>query len=312
VVYLAFGSHADQLPYHGWILGYDASSLKQVSAFCTTPNGSAGSIWQAGHGIAADEQGNLYAAAANGDWDGVANWGETFMRLSTQNGLSVADWFTPADWANMNEYDDEVGNSAPVLVPGTDLVVGGGKLGHLYLMRRSQMGHLAADNAQVVQTFQAVGFGIFGRALWNRAAGPVLFVSGWGESLKAFTLFNGLFDTTPSSQTAQAFANPYVGMAVSGDGASDDSAILWATTADALGEAPGTLHAFAAADLSQELWNSDLNPARDSLGAFAKFAIPTVANGRVYVPTFSNQLVVYGHLRQNLPSLLPIRHRVTQ
>lgn len=311
VVYLAFGSHADELPYHGWILGYDAASLKQVSAFCATPNGSAGSIWQAGHGIAADDQGNLYATAANGDWDGVANWGETFMKLSTQNGLSVADWFTPATWSNLNDYDAEVGNSGPVLVPGTDLVVGGGKLGNLYLMRRSQMGHMTVGNTQVLQTFQAVGFGIFGRALWNQTSGPVLFVSGWGETLKAFTMSNGLFDTTPSSQTARAFANPYVGMAVSGDGVSDDSAILWATTANAMGDTPGTLRAFAATDLSQELWDSDLNAARDSLGTLAKFAIPTVADGRVYVPTFSNQLAVYGHLRQDQVSRQPIRPRIT-
>jgi hypothetical protein len=34
----------------------------------------------------------------------------------------------------------------------------------------------------------------------------------------------------------------------------------------------------------------------DALGTFAKFATPTVAGGKVYVPTFSNAVAVYGLL----------------
>ena len=298
VVYLAFGSHGDMDPYHGWILGYDASSLKQVSVFNTTPNGMEGSFWQAGHGIAADDQGNLYAIAANGDYDGVSNWGESFMKLTTQNGMSVTDWFTPYNWANMNQYDAEVGNAGPILVPGTDLLIGGGKLGYVYLLNRSQMGHETNGDTGAVQSFQVVSFGMFGRALWNRASGPVFYVSGWADPVYAYQLSNGQFVETPLSQTSQSYAQPYLGMAISGDGVNDSNTILWVTTADQTGQpVPGTLRAFDANDLSVELWNSDVNAARDSLGTFAKFAIPTVANGKVYVPTFSNQLDVYGLLR---------------
>jgi hypothetical protein len=60
--------------------------------------------------------------------------------------------------------------------------------------------------------------------------------------------------------------------------------------------AAGTLHAFDALNVSQELWNSDMQARRDTLGSFTKFANPTVANGKVYVPTASNQVVVYGLL----------------
>ena len=298
VVYIASGSHGDLLPYHGWILGYDASSLKQVSVFNTTPNGLEGSVWQAGHGIAADDQGNLYAIAANGDYDGASNWGESFMKLTTQNGMSVTDWFTPDSWANLNQYDAEVGNAGPVLVPGTNLLIGGGKLGNVYLLDRSQMGHEVSGNTGAVQTFQMVSFGMFGRALWNRASGPIFYVSGWGDPVYAYQLSGGKFVETPLSQTARAYAQPYVGMAISGDGVNDRNTILWVTTSDIVDQpVPGTLHAFDASDLSTELWNSNVNASRDSLGSFAKFAIPTVANGKVYVPTFSNQLVVYGLLR---------------
>ena len=60
----------------------------------------------------------------------------------------------------------------------------------------------------------------------------------------------------------------------------------------------GTLHAFDAADLSRELWNSKQNAARDDFGNLAKFNTPVVANGKVYIATFSNQVAVYGLLRK--------------
>jgi hypothetical protein len=312
-VYIAFGSHGDALPYHGWLLGYDASSLKLVSVFNTTPDGAGGSIWQAGHGIAVDDQGNLYPAAVNGDYNGISNWGETFLKLDPRNGLAVADWFTPDTWENMNQFDAEVGNSGPLLVPGTDLLVGGGKLGSIYLLKRSQMGHSLAGNTGAVQVLPVVNFGIFSRALWNRSGGPILYVSGWGDLLKAFRLSNGKFEATPASQTSRTFEQPYIGMAISGDGVTDDTAILWATTGDQAGQpVPGTLRAYDATNLSRELWNSDVKASRDSLGIMAKFAIPTVADGRVYVPTFSNQLAVYGLLRPRSRFTIPIIDRPTR
>ena len=59
---------------------------------------------------------------------------------------------------------------------------------------------------------------------------------------------------------------------------------------------PGILHAFNATNLGTELWNSKQNAARDDFGNFAKNPAPIVANGKVYCPTFSNKLVVYGLL----------------
>src|SRR6266436_5850546 len=60
VVYLAYASHCDWAPYHGWLLGYGATNLQQVCVFNTTPNGGEGGIWSSGMGLAADAGGNLY------------------------------------------------------------------------------------------------------------------------------------------------------------------------------------------------------------------------------------------------------------
>jgi uncharacterized protein (TIGR03437 family) len=85
-------------------------------------------------------------------------------------------------------------------------------------------------------------------------------------------------------------------MTLSADGTRPDSGILWETSGnynDA--SAPGTLRAYNASDLT-ELWSTDMNPGRDSMGPVAKFVSPTVANGRVFVATFGNTVTVYGLL----------------
>jgi hypothetical protein len=56
----------------------------------------------------------------------------------------------------------------------------------------------------------------------------------------------------------------------------------------------GVLRAFNPTNLQSELWNSERNAAHDAVGLFAKNAPPVVANGRVYLATFSNKIRVYG------------------
>src|SRR4029079_11303079 len=86
-------------------------------------------------------------------------------------------------------------------------------------------------------------------------------------------------------------------LSVSSNGSIDSTGILWASYA-ANGDAnqsirPGILRAIDATDVTKELWNSSVNP-NDNPGNYAKFNCPTIANGKVYLGTFSNQLVVYG------------------
>jgi uncharacterized protein (TIGR03437 family) len=295
VVYAAFGSHADQQPYHGWIFGYDAKDLtRQVAAFSVTPDGSAGSIWQSGRGMAADDAGYIYAVTANGDYDGLTNWGESVLKLDAA--LSVLDWFTPDNWQDLNDRDDDLGSCGPILIPGTDLLVTGSKRGAVYLLDRRNLGRLVPGNTQIPQTFQAVSFGIFSNlVLWNRPDGPILYTRGIDDFVKAFRLVNGLFSPLPQASVYGEV--PYDGLALSADGSRSGTGILWMIMEDYHAHpAPGALYAFDAEDIRRELWNSAMNPARDRLGQYAKFATPTIANGRVYVPTFSKELAVYGLL----------------
>ena len=63
----------------------------------TTPDGNAGSIWQSGRGPAADRQGNIYVVTANGDYDGIRNFSQSFVKVSAK-GSATLDSFTPSDW----------------------------------------------------------------------------------------------------------------------------------------------------------------------------------------------------------------------
>jgi uncharacterized protein (TIGR03437 family) len=301
-VYVAFGSHADQEAFHGWIFGYDASNLqRQVGVYCTTPNGEGGSIWQSGRGLTADASGNIYAVTGNGDYDGQANFGETFLKLKqSASGLTLVDWGTPNNWQTLADGDFDLGSSGAALVPNTNLVLGGDKFGTLYAVNSNSMGHLwsSAPQNSGVQAFQAVQYGgIFNLAIWDQGSTSVVYVREQGDFLKAYQIVNGTVNTSPISVSTSAADIPLDGMAVSANGAASGSGIVWEITGDhTQSPVPGTLHAFNANDLTKELWNSDMNASRDSLGVFPKFVPPTIANGKVYVPTFSNQVVAYGLL----------------
>lgn len=296
VVYIAFGSHGDMGAFHGWLFGYNAANVQQrVSVLNTAPDGYGASIWQGGRAPAADEQGNIYFMTGNGTYDGITNFGESFVKLNTTlPAPAITDWFTPDNWEKLDDLDYDLGSCGPVLT-SSGMVIGGGKEGIFYVIDRQNMGHMQAGNNQIVQAFQPIGFGIFNTAFWERSGSPVIYLRAYHDSVKAFQVINGKFETTPFSQSKFKAGLPFDGMAISANGNAPHSAILWiTTTAGNDHNGPGTLHALSATDLANELWNSDMNSSRDGLGDLAKFTSPTIANGKVYVPTFSNRLVVYG------------------
>jgi uncharacterized protein (TIGR03437 family) len=291
-IYVAFGSHSDAGDYHGWLMAYNAANLQQqIAVFNSTPNGNAGGIWQAGRAPAIDAAGNLYIVTGNGDLDGVANFSGAVIKLSGSD-LSLLDWYTPATWQYLNANDLDGGSTGALLVQGANLVLAGDKGGRLINLNSTSLGHI--ESATGVDEFLASPSTIFGLALWQTSEGTLLYEHDLDGFLKAYPVTSTAITQTPASTGTWNGDSLFQGMAVSSNGSADG--IVWETTGDhSQAGTPATLHAWNASDLTQELWNSGMNPP-DVLGSFAKFVAPLVANGRVYVPTFSNQLVIYGLL----------------
>jgi outer membrane protein assembly factor BamB len=309
VVYVTFSSHCDWGPYHGWVLGYDATTLQQRVAYNATPNGYAGGMWESGMGMAADAAGNLYVVAGNGtvgdggDPTSLVNRGESALKLVPSGStLQVASYFTPQDYQHLNDYDLDYGSVGGLLIPNSDDYVTGGKDGTLYLLNKDDMGGYQASSNHVQQVVPLTSSEMHCQAAYYKGSANE-FVYVWPETnpLNAIPFDRGsnLLDPT---KVVYGVGGPMghsgAMLTVSSDGSKDDTAILWASYAFS-GDAehdvsPGILRAFDATDVTRELWNNRQDFARDGAGAYAKFASPTVANGHVYLPTFSGQVVVYG------------------
>ncbi len=323
-VYMAFGGSVDEFApgviWNGWIFAYDATTLARKAIFCVAPNANGGGIWQAGNGLAADANGVIYSVAANGNGNpnsftadtGGQDYGNSILKLTPGvNSLTLSDYFTPFNQRYLEVNDQDVGSSGPLLIPGTNLVVTGDKIGRMYVCDRRNLGHYqTGSNSQIVQDFNAWNGHLHGGPVyWNTSnLGPLIY--GWPEHdyLKAFKVLGDTgVQTTPALRSTVSAPPGMPGgfLSISANGTTAGTGILWAAL-PYVGDAnaapppgqtgvPGVLRAFDATTL-KEIWNSELLSSRDKVGTFAKFAPPTVANGKVYVPTFSYKLDVYGLL----------------
>jgi hypothetical protein len=297
VVYIGYGSHGDQGAYHGWVLGYDATTLRQVMAFNTTPNGFGGGIWQGGGGLAADSSGTIYFGTANGTFDvnvGGTSYGDSFVKLHPSG--AVLDFFTPHDQVTLSAGNLDLGSGGLVLLPRSvgghrDLLVEASKDGTIYLVDRNAMGHYNPNNdSQIVQSLVNVfsgGTGNFSTAVYFD--GTVYFAP-INDAIKAFRVSNARLSIGPTSQTPETYGFPGGAVSISAKGTSNG--ILWAV--QRVGSSVGVLRAYDAGDLTSELYSSDRSPA-DALDVAAKFSVPVVANGKVFVGSLT-QLSVYGLL----------------
>ena len=307
-IYLGFGSHEDYSPYHGWVLSYNAATLAQTGFYCNTPNGGLGGIWMSGEGFPVDSSGNLYYLGGNGTYDGATNFGESLVKLSPA--LKQTDWFTPQNYDYLNSIDFDLASSSAMVMPGTGYLIGGGKEGKIYVVNPANMGKFqSGSDSQIIQEFQASGGHIHSSMLyWNTPNnGPILYV--WGESdyLKAFKFTNGFFQTTAVQSSTMTVYPGYAngpGMALSANGSTAGSGVLWSSLpydGDAVHQhVNGILRAFDATNIAKELWNSKMTVSDDS-GVWAKWTPPVVVNGKVYQASFSGKLLVYGLLPQTPP-----------
>ena len=368
-VIISWGGHADFLRYHGWVLSYryDDNGFTQTGALVTTPDGDTrftcaignvpyaanncahGGIWMSGRAPAVDAQGNILLIVGNGRNDMSAtatrNFGNSLLKLDPVS-LTVLDFFTPENHLMLNAADLDLGGSGPMIIPGSNFIVGGGKQGVMHVWRLDNLGKFSPGDPLVVQKFPAgivkdhidtgndhPGGAVIGGVIVSRHAGhimggPVFWprsqtiggsrLFNWSENSELRAYAVNLNADQPIAVTPVALGpdiqegHPGGILTLSAHGEAASSGIVWAATYDASGTfvvglgptgalnkiRPGFLRAYSAEDLTP-LWNSEQNPDRDRLGDFAKFTPPTVANGRVYMATFSGKLVVYGLLRHN-------------
>lgn len=323
VVYITYSSHCDWNPYHGWILGYNAQTLQQVTVYNDTPGGENGGIWESGMGMAADSSGNLYVTTGNGtvgqgnlytesgngtdetdpnpDPTNPANRGESALKLTPSgDSLQISSYFTPTNYVYCDINDLDYGSMGTFLIPHSNYYLTGAKDGNIYLLNKDNMGGYSAASNQVQQTVNINGSMHCQPAYYKGRINELVYVWSEYDALRALS-FNRNTNTLSPFQTLSGTNGPQGGigavLSVSSNDTTAGTGILWASYAETAngggGPALGILRAFDANDITTELWNSD-QTAGDAPGYFAKFCPPTVANGHVYLATFSNSVVVYG------------------
>jgi hypothetical protein len=299
MVYIALLSDVKN---HGWLLGYDSTTLAQTSVFCVTPSGARGSIWSAGAAPAADSNGNLYLMTADGTFDalnGGVDYGMTMLQLTPGAGtLNVVDYFTPFNASQLSSMDKDLGSAGVVVLPDQPgalrhEVIGGGKSGDMFVVNRDNMGKFNPTKNNVVQTVSVSTRGFHNSpGYWNHR----VYLSAVNSPLQLYRFINGKFVTPPDSQSSETFGYPGTAPTISANGTTNG--IVWAIevpNAKSSGNQPAVLHAYDATNLATELYNSSQAGTRDTAGPGIKFSVPTIANGQVYIGT-ETELDVYALL----------------
>ena len=325
-VYVAFASHCDLVPYHGWLFAYNEATLAQQAVFLSTPNGGEGGFWMSGAGIAADSNGNIFIATGNGTFDTANNpptmFGDTILKLAlTGNNFTVLDYFTPWDQNSLSSSDTDLGSGGVLLVPqqsGTNprVLVEAGKEGTIYVVNRDQMTtnntHYCAtgcsSDPEILQEFQdSLTHGLYAMpSYWN---GNV-YVWGLQDNLRQYSLSNGTLSNSPVFQSNVSGIS--LGSVPTTSSSGNTNAILWATRR-APNNNSAILYALDATMVSNEFYDStQAANNRDLPGNYIKFTVPIVANGKVYIGTDS-EVDVYGLLGQvtATPQITPASENFT-
>ena len=312
-IYTTWSSHCDAPNYTSWAISFNESNLQRLSVLNLTANGTTqhgleGGIWMSGDGPAADASNNVYFLVGNGTFDTTLNgglpnksdYGNSFMKLSTTgNTLAVADYFAMNNSQGTAETessaDTDLGSGGEMLLPDMldsqshtrHLAVGAGKDTNMYIVDRENMGKFATNDSGIYQEL----VGALPGGVWSAPAyfNNAVYYGSVGSSLRAFSIANARFATSPSSMSSHSFAYPGTTPSVSSNGTSNG--IVW--TLEAGGT--GVLRAYDATNLATELYDSNQAGSRDqfSTNGNCKFVTPMIANGKVYVGTATG-VVVFG------------------
>ncbi len=291
IVYIAWSSHGDNNPYHGWVIGYNASTLEPVpnAIFCITPDGTDGGIWQSGCGPSIDSGNNLYFTTANGNFDGdqgKRNWSQSVMKFALGSGLSTDklgqtfDYFAPHDQKQLSNGDVDLGSGGtmPLDVPGAPtphLLIASGKSGIFYVLNRDNLGQFDPQTNHVVQELEhadrkeVMSTPVF----FNN----MLYSNRSGEVLRARAFINGKFSES-TNETTGSFNGRGGGPVISANGKADG--IVWMLN----NGGPASLEAYSADALAVSPAGQKVPPLYNGRlpDGGVKFTHPLVVNGKVY------------------------------
>jgi hypothetical protein len=326
MIYTSWTSHCDNPPYSGWVISFKQSDLTRASMLNVAPNSgvalngvptgddTSGStngpaIWMSGDGPGADAAGNIYFLTGNGrfettlDTNGFPNqgdYGNSFVKVSLSGAnMAVADYFATFDEVHLSAQDLDLGSGGEMLLPDlTDstntvkhLVVGAGKDGKIYLVDRDNMGKFNSTKNNIWQEVDSAlgGGGIRSSPAYFNGS---LYYGPRDTTLKAFSITNAKISAKATSQSAGSFAYPGTSPVICANGTANG--IVWAHENG--NSAGAVLHAYNAANLATELYNStQAAGSRDQIGGGNKFITPTVAGGKVFVGT-TNSVGIFGLL----------------
>jgi hypothetical protein len=320
VVYLGFGGHCDQGPWRGWVFGVKTDGT--IKARWAAAYGGAG-IWQAGSGLMSDGPGRIYLSTGNGGSPIAPQatpgdvFGESVVRLAVQAGgtLKAMDFFAPYDAADLDLYDADFASGGVTSlrddVFGTPqfphVAVAVGKAGYVYLLNRDDLGGMATGTAGGDRVLSRVGpsGGVWSRpGVWpgdggwiaiptaSPAGGDTPASGGSAGFLKLYRYRKGAgvptLDAPVSSDDPFGFSSS--APVITSDGTTSGSAVLWIIWTPGGSGAGAQLRAYDAVPVNGHLRLRQSWP----IGTSAKFTMPGVGDGRIYVGTRDGKVMGFG------------------
>ena len=315
-IYAGFGSFCDLGANlsRGWLLGWSTGSLTPLPANqlfdlqATSPDSFfLSSIWMSGYGPATDDSGNILFVTGNSDpsgttYDGVTNIQESVIKVSPSL-TTVLDLFTPSDWSNLDQSDNDFGSGGVLVLPDQPgstphLAVAAGKEGNLFLMNEDNLGGYSSISNNVLGTYYIGGCWCGESYFVDPVDGLGRVVTSGGANVQVFkvetspkpalvqvassvTLPNGVNDPGFfTSVSSNGTANPIIWALSRPNGASGEPIYLGAFNPDSVskGEMKLLFHA-QAGNWPNINGNSNL--------------VPVVANGEVFVASY-DQLRIFG------------------
>ncbi len=235
-------------------------------------------------------------------------------------GLKIVDYFTPYNVNALDDADEDFGSGSPLVLPDSagipghpHLIVAAGKEGTIYLLDRDNLGKFNVNDDNVLNSVYNPSTGITTPPVLINGSlstpayyhGTLYWVAGYDSNAWSYVVAPNpapdpptvpVATLEPTSETANSDFGYLPGsVMISADGSEDPAGgIAWIMDLN-----NDELHAYSTLSLSTELWNSGPGSI-----AGVKFAVPTVANGQVFVGT-QDSLQVFGLTGANTPAQAP-------